>query len=481
MMRVLELVVALIIVAVLAVVAGLVMPGSGHVERSMTLGKDLHQVYDVLNNFRRFPEYAYLNTEDPKVKYDLGGKPYGVGAQISWTGNDKIGSGKLTIDSDKPEFDKIDAGTRTANIVWKLENDWRGHDKHFTLDMERQGRTNKLTALTWNYDVSYGWNLIDRYSRLYIHGAPDAFIQYSLTGLQNVLSSVRNIDYDDLVPYIVQSQPTPMLFVSTQMDRSGGPDALNDATSAAVKEIQDAAKKLGVNIVGPRTLIATNYGDQTFTFDIGMAIDSSSVTLNGKPYQLAAPKPAALNSPADASSTAAPADSSSAPADAASADVPAASGSSASAPKMAVGPAPGSTDKNGNLVINKDVRGALEFGGAMLRSEWNGTYGGVPLRRDQLQAYALTHGYKFDVVLQRAYDVLVKPEETNTDNSIKSYAKYEVYLPLSEAPEQTPEQAAGIKPPEIEQPGEPAASGTAATPAESGTAAAPAESATAGE
>ena len=89
MMRVLELIMALVIVAVLAVVVGIAMPGSGHVERSLVIGKDMRQVYDVLNNFRRFPEYAELTGSDPQIKYDLSGEAYGPGAEISWTGNAK--------------------------------------------------------------------------------------------------------------------------------------------------------------------------------------------------------------------------------------------------------------------------------------------------------------------------------------------------------------------------------------------------------
>ena len=60
MMRVLEFLVALIIVAVIGVVAAVVMPGSGHVERSLVIGKDMRQVYDVVDNFRRLPDYSVL-------------------------------------------------------------------------------------------------------------------------------------------------------------------------------------------------------------------------------------------------------------------------------------------------------------------------------------------------------------------------------------------------------------------------------------
>ena len=241
MMRVLEFVVALIIVAVAGVVVGVIMPGSGHVERSLVVGKDMRQVYDVLDNFRRFPDYSVLGTYDRNIKYAFSGKPYGPGAAISWTSGSseaKVGNGKLTIASAEPSFEKVDSTAKSAKIIWNLDNDWRGQDKHFTLDLDRQGSRNQLTKITWGYDVAYGFNLIDRYSNLYIHGNPDAFIQFSLTSLQNVLAGVPNIDYTKLIPYIEQTQPTPALMVSTQIDRKGGLVALDDATATAEKQIR---------------------------------------------------------------------------------------------------------------------------------------------------------------------------------------------------------------------------------------------------
>ena len=41
---------------------------------------------------------------------------------------------------------------------------------------------------------------------------------------------------------------------------------------------------------------------------------------------------------------------------------------------------------------------------------WNGTAAGVPQTRDLLKAYAQTHGYKFDEVVNRFYDIEAKPE-----------------------------------------------------------------------
>ncbi|MEI7036330.1 polyketide cyclase [Fulvimonas yonginensis] len=463
MMRVLELIVALVIVAVLGVVVGVIMPSSGHVERSLVIGKDMRQVYDILNNFRRFGDYSVLRQYDPKIKFELSGNAYGPGSELTWSSDDpKVGDGKLTIASADPAFFKVNETANQAKIIWNLDNSWRGQDKHFTIDMERQGSRHQLTKVTWAYDVAYGFNLVDRYSNLYIHGDPDSFIQFSLNNLQNVLAAVPNTDYGNLIPYIQQTQPTPVLLVSTSIERKGGLAALDDATATAVKQIQDAAKKLGVNVVGPRVIFTTNYGDQNYTFDVAMPIDATSLTVAGQTQELTPAQPPKLGDeePADASSA------------------PAAASSAAPVAKPA-GPKPGDHDRFGRLIVDDNVRATLAFGGPALMGVWNGTAAGVPQTREMLKAYAQTHGYKFDEVTNRLYDIEVQPEVKDQSGAVTTYAKYQVYLPLlgDDVPAQTPEQAAGIPQPTLE----PAPAASSSAPAAAGSAAAPAESASAGQ
>jgi hypothetical protein len=458
MMRVFEFLVALIIVAVIGVVAAVVMPSSGHVERSLVVAKDLRQVYDVLDNYRRLPDYSVLRSLDKDVKFSFSGKAFGPGSEISWDSSDaKVGKGSLTIASAEPKFDQVNDTAKKGSIVWNLDNKWIGADKHFTLGLKREGSRGQLTEVTWAYDVSYGWNLVNRFANLYIHGDPDAFIQFGLNNLQNVMAGVPNIDYSPLVPYIEQTQPTPVLLVSTSINRKTGIDGLNDAVAKAKVQIEAAAKKLGVNITGPRVLITTNYGDQTYTFDVAFPIDSSTLTVNGESEQLTAATPPSI---ADVTAEAA------APAEASStADVP-------NAKKVTIG----GKDKLGRLIVDNNVRATMAFGGAALKGVWSGTFAGVPQIRDMLKAYSQTHGYKFDDVVHRSYDILVTPEVTSDSGSITTYAKYEVYLPLTDATiTQTPEQEAGIKPPSLDDAHSdvPASSATAAAPAESSSAASP--------
>ncbi|WP_036140088.1 polyketide cyclase [Luteibacter sp. 9135] len=454
MTRLLEFIVALVIVAILGVVAGVAMPSTGHVEREMLISKDLRQVYDVFSNFRRFPDYTALRSLDPKVQFELSGKAYGPGAKISWkAGDPKMGDGSLEVASIDPDFSKIsDAGKGT--IVWNVDNGWRGNDKKFTINLERTGRSQKLVKVKWAYDVDYGFNLVNRFSNLYIHGDPDALIQFSLSNLQNLMAAIPNIDYSKMIPAIAEQPAKPILFVSTTAPRTL--DDVDAASDKAMGELQAAAKKLGVNIVGPRITFTTNWGDQNYNFDVAAEIDATTLKINGQDVQLTAAQRPALDTtaPAEASTAAAPA-----------------AGDTAAAP--------GSKDKLGRVIVDGNVKAVLAFGGKALKAEWNGTGAGLPQTRQMLEAYSQTHGYKFDDVSFRAYDIQVKAP-VNNKGTVEGYdeQKFEVYLPLQgdNLPDQTPEQEAGLKQPGLD---ESAPAGSSSAPAPASTAAAPAEAGTA--
>jgi hypothetical protein len=187
-----------------------------------------------------------------------------------------------------------------------------------------------------------------------------------------------------------------------------------------------------------------------------MPIDAASLTVAGQNYQLTAATPPSLND-----------------------QTAPASSSTAAAPANPDNGQPGGKDRYGRLIVDSNVRGTLVFGGTALQAVWNGTAAGVPQTRDMLKAYAQTHGYRYDEVTNRLYDVLNQPEVKDASGAITTYAQYSVFLPITDSadggalPQQTPEQQAGIKQAGIlNANGQPASSSTAPAPAS--TAAAPA-------
>lgn len=408
MTRVLEFIVALIMVFILAVIVGVFLPSHGHIQRSLSISHDPHQIYDVLNNFRRFDDYAgpVLKAQDPGLQLSVSGAPYGPGAKVNWSGGiDHVAPTTLTNTSG--HLDPNGAG----QIVWSLDSaSWRGTHKQFTLDMEPTN-SQRLTKLTWSYDVDYGWNLLDRYSQFFLRGAPDTLLQYGLNGLQNTLASIPNVDYTKIGTRLVQTPPQAILFVSTQAPRTL--DDVDAATAKAMQQIAAAIKKLGVHQSGPRITLTTDYGDENYVFDVAVPIDSTTLNVDGQSHDLTQITAKATNSPGAA------------PAPAASAGTPP--------------PAPGGNDAQGNLIVDGNVRAGMLPGGSALEADWQGTPAGIPLMRLALKAYALTHGYTFDDTTHRYYDELV-----SLPNAAYDQQQFRVFLPLQgEVPQQTPEQASG--------------------------------------
>lgn len=441
MTRVLEFITALIIVALLAVVVGILMPSSGHVERSSMVSKDIRDVYDVFNNFGRFRDYSVLGVDDPSLQYELSGKAYGPGAVITWDSKvPKVGKGRMEIVSAKPGFADVSA-SGAGEIVWNVQNNWPGHNKRFTIDMKRAGLGKRLVKVTWSYDVDYGWNLIDRYSNLYIHGEPDSMVHYSLANVQTMLAAVPNIVYNDLNPKLVDTPQQPVLFVS--MHSKANQTEIDYAEATAMSELQAAMQKLGVSPAGPRVVFTTNYGSDGYDFDVALPINASTLKIDGQDYELTAPVAPSLT----------PAVAGSAPAEAASA---AASSSAEPAKPAAVadngkkgdqdtGPKPGSRDKYGHLIIDNNVRGMLAFGGRALQASWSGSPSGLRPTWMKLQAYAATHGYGTNTVNRRIYDKqMVAYQSTRPDGSEVLYDEqtFSVFLPVTNAPAATPEQEA---------------------------------------
>jgi hypothetical protein len=444
MTRVLEFVVALIIVFIIAVIVGLFLPSHAHIERSLDISHNPRQIYDVLNNFRRFPDYVggELQAQDPQAKFSFSGPAYGPGATIQWTGSgvgSKIGNGKLVNKSGNIDL----AGNST--VTWDLTNPWRGDNKVFTLQVTPNQR-GRVSNVTWGFDVHYGWNLIDRYSQLWIHGAPDTMIQYGLDSLQTMLAGIPNVDYEKLNPGLYRTQATPMLLVSTKATRTL--DDIDTAKAAALKQIQDAMDKLGVKAAGPTTTITTEWGDTTYTFDLAVPIDTTTIKVDGKEYDLTKlpPRPTAAQlagGPASGSSAAKPASAATAPSgstagnSAAAASTAGEPASAASAGEAAKGPVPGALDKQNQLIVDDNVRAAMMPAREVLEATWTGE-AGIPLVRLALTAYAATHGYQFNDTEDRIYDELASLPNVPDQDRI-----YRVFLPVTNAPAQTPEQISG--------------------------------------
>jgi hypothetical protein len=72
-------------------------PSEFSVTRSATLPAPPEAVYPLVSDFHRWAEWSPWEKLDPGMKRTFDGPPAGQGAIYGWTGNDKVGQGKMTI------------------------------------------------------------------------------------------------------------------------------------------------------------------------------------------------------------------------------------------------------------------------------------------------------------------------------------------------------------------------------------------------
>lgn len=385
MIRIFEILLALFIVFVLAVVIGVLLPDHGHIERRVEVSSPIRQVYDSVNTFRRYPQWSALRNFDPAVKMTLEGPEAGPGAKVSWTSTSpKIGDGSLEIKSDQQD----------SEVVIAVDNHWAGENKTYTLSLvpSANGKTLNIRVA---YDVDYGWNLLWRYAGLYINGDPAAIIQSSLNNLAAMLAGFPNTDYKEQDIQVVDVAAKPVFLVNTKAKRSL--DEVAEATETAMAEIEAAMKKAGVTAAGPRMTITTTWGDEDYTFAVAVPVDSTTFTLDHNEYTIETPvKP----------------------------------GSATDGDEENAAPAElktGDKDKSGMLVVDANVRAALWYQGKALVTDYQGSPAALPLLRLNQKAYAETHGYHYneDASLGRFWDELVSPPDTPQDEQ-----EFKVYLPI---------------------------------------------------
>jgi len=96
-----------ILLVLLVVVVGFVLfvssrPSQFRVERSASVSAPPSTVYAQIADFHQWPAWSPWEHIDPAMTKKLSGSDSGNGAVYEWTGNDKVGQGRMTITDAQP-------------------------------------------------------------------------------------------------------------------------------------------------------------------------------------------------------------------------------------------------------------------------------------------------------------------------------------------------------------------------------------------
>jgi hypothetical protein len=77
--------------------------GAFTVERSISVNAAPHVVHGLVDDFHHWTQWSPWEDLDPQLNRTYAGPDHGVGAEYSWSGNRKAGSGRMAITGSTPE------------------------------------------------------------------------------------------------------------------------------------------------------------------------------------------------------------------------------------------------------------------------------------------------------------------------------------------------------------------------------------------
>jgi uncharacterized protein YndB with AHSA1/START domain len=149
---------------VLAAVSGLIAwislrPDNFRISRAATIDAPPERIYRVINDLHDWPQWSPWSRLDPEQKLTYAGSPLGAGAVCEWSGNNKVGSGRMTIKESSQnerirlkleffrpmqavndaQFDLKPVGETRTEVVWTMtgHNDFMGKAVHAFMNVDK--------------------------------------------------------------------------------------------------------------------------------------------------------------------------------------------------------------------------------------------------------------------------------------------------------------------------------------------------------
>ncbi len=150
---------AVMVAAFVGVVA--LQPSEFRVVRTATIAAPAPTVFAEVNDFHRWEAWSPWAKLDPAAKVSFAGQPAGTGAIFTWSGNDKIGEGRMTLVESRPsdlvriktDFVKPFEGTSNTEFTFRPEGN------QISVTREMTGHNNfigRAVCLFMNMDKTVG-------------------------------------------------------------------------------------------------------------------------------------------------------------------------------------------------------------------------------------------------------------------------------------------------------------------------------------
>jgi hypothetical protein len=98
-----KILVAVLLLLLAFVIVVALQPAEFSVARSTTIAAPVADVFPHVNDFHKWEAWSPWAKLDPNAKLSFEGPPEGAGTVMTWSGNDKVGEGKMTLVDSAPD------------------------------------------------------------------------------------------------------------------------------------------------------------------------------------------------------------------------------------------------------------------------------------------------------------------------------------------------------------------------------------------
>jgi Polyketide cyclase / dehydrase and lipid transport len=139
-----KILIALAIIVVVFVVIVALQPSEFKVVRSTTISAPAPAAFAQVNDFHKWEAWNPWGKLDPTMKQAYEGAPAGTGAIYTWSGDNEVGEGRMTITESRPsatntaEFTFKPEGNQTA-VRWSMtgNNNFMAKAVHLFMNMDK--------------------------------------------------------------------------------------------------------------------------------------------------------------------------------------------------------------------------------------------------------------------------------------------------------------------------------------------------------
>lgn len=253
-----KILVAVAAFAGLVVLVGFWLPRTAHVERSIVIEAPQSTVFTVLNGFRQFHQWSPWADLDPGMQSTIEGPVTGVGAKLSWTGNDEVGTGSQEI---------LESTPHSAIRMRLTFGDFPG-DYFATFDLRPESGG---TLVTWAFEADYGGSLMGRYFGLLSDRMVGPDYEKGLARLKALIEKLPKGDFAALKFDAVETAAEPL--VLTSIRSADHPRAIGVALGVAYGRISGYLSTTGLKQAAAPIASFRPAGDGTVAIEAGIPVD----------------------------------------------------------------------------------------------------------------------------------------------------------------------------------------------------------------